>query len=74
MTRLNGVEKTSVVVNTVPTNDTFTLCAELDSGGSRGNFLQANVGEVLMYDRVLNANETSTVENYLSNKWGVPLV
>lgn len=41
--------------------------------GNGGGPLKGDIGEVLFYDRVLNANEISQVKLELSEKWRIPL-
>ena len=38
---------------------------------SSGNFLEADIGEILVYNRLLAAGEISQVETYLTGRWGV---
>jgi len=39
---------------------------DVDTGASNARY-----GEILIYDRQLNASEISQLESYLSNKWGI---
>lgn len=56
---------------------TVTTAYDNNSGpwlGSRrdvGEYLQANIAEVLHWNRALSASERSRVERYLGRKWGV---
>lgn len=38
------------------------------------NYFKGDVGEIIIYGRLLSTNEISAVELYLSNKWGIALV
>jgi len=44
------------------------------SGSAYAWFFEGNIGEVIIYNRVLNSSEQNQVEKYLSNKWGVSLL
>jgi len=56
--------------------------ATLDVGGDLciGNRFAADrawigyLGEILMYNRILNDGEIAVLEDYLSNKWGLTLI
>jgi hypothetical protein len=56
---------------------TVTTAYDNNSGpwlGSRrdvGEYLQADIAEVLHWNRALSASERSRVERYLGRKWGV---
>ena len=43
------------------------------SGGAGGSLLTGSMGELLVFDRFLSAEEDSQIMIYLSNKWGIPL-
>jgi len=74
VTRLNGVQETSLAISSVPTPTSFVIGAELDAGNTPGNFVDIKVGEIIMYDGVLSLAEILEMENYLANKWWAPLV
>ena len=67
-----GYTNGSLVVST-----TVTTAYDNNSGpwlGSRrdvGEYLQADIAEVLFWNRALSASERSRVERYLGRKWGV---
>lgn len=39
--------------------------------GAEANYFDGLVGEVLIYDRILTAQEIEIVQNYLTEKWGI---
>lgn len=39
--------------------------------GAGGRHLEGNIGEILIYDKVLNASEITNVNTYLRTKWGI---
>ncbi len=74
VTRLNGVQKSSFSINAVnDAPDSYVICAELDTGSSTGNFLDAQLGEKLMYTSRLSDPDILSVNQYLSTKFGIPL-
>jgi hypothetical protein len=64
-----GTEATNAFGNDEPDCDAFWIAtrANIDS------WLNGSIAEVIQYNRSLSASERSSVENYLSNKWGVAL-
>jgi hypothetical protein len=46
-------------------------CSGNGSGGSSGNSLNAQVAELIVYNRVLTGTEIANIESYLFTKWGV---
>ena len=40
--------------------------------GSKLYFFKGLIGEIIVYSKILTDSETSEVENYLSQKWGIP--
>jgi hypothetical protein len=70
--RLDKTGKTLTFVGTVAattsaSNNEFFIGN--DAGGTNG--LTGYVGEVILFNKTLNATEYANVENYLSNKWGL---
>jgi hypothetical protein len=53
--------------NTAFTGSGSYVLGDDQTGGDR---LNGHIGELLIFDRELTANERSTIENYLKNKWG----
>jgi len=43
----------------------------INSGASPGETSAVEIGEIILYNRVLTTSEISTVDQYLMNKWGV---
>ncbi len=41
--------------------------------GHYDNFIKADIGEVIIYNRVLKTEERQEIEKYLSKKWGIEL-
>ncbi len=55
-----------------PAGTPFNLGAFADASGTGfTNFFQGDIGEILVYDRVLNTTERDTVRTYLSDKYGI---
>ena len=51
-----------------PEDDRFTI------GGSIGQLLfNGDIGEIIIFDRELSPTERTSIEAYLSNKWGIDL-
>jgi len=74
LTRLNGVLESNEVIGTVTFDSSrFTLCAEFDGTTTPGNFLEADICEILLYDHALALPELESIEAYLGNKWGISL-
>ena len=42
-------------------------------GGADGNRTEGEIAELLIYDRELDTDTESQVEDYLSDKWGIPI-
>ena len=43
-------------------------------GDPDGEMSAANVGEILIYNEVLTTEQRVAVQNYLSDKWAIPVV
>lgn len=72
--RWNGESTTTAVASyTGNTSDTNTALLRI-SGNSTGlaasNF-NGEIGEIVLYDRILSNEEITNIENYLQYKWGV---
>ena len=62
--------KTNIDTNTASTsNPTFAL--QVGAEGDNDQFLEGNIGEIIIYDTALNATDRGKVETYLATKWGV---
>jgi len=72
-TNLNGAFNTLTLANPADPPDAFAIGMELDSGTGASNFLDGEIGEILIYSRELSSAEIVSVEDYLSKKWGIPL-
>ncbi|MGJ8650759.1 MAG: LamG-like jellyroll fold domain-containing protein [Opitutaceae bacterium] len=60
--------------NTSNTNSlNIRLGADAATNDERG-FYTGNLGEVIIYNRVLSDSEREEVESYLANKWSIPTV
>jgi hypothetical protein len=68
---LDGGSPTSV--SRVLLNGDGMVGAEYDIslGGVTTNFLEGNVGEILVYERNLSDNERADLTAYLKEKWGI---
>lgn len=72
--RKNGVGTVTAVSDTLPANADLTPVVPLTLGTrapNAGNWLNALVGEVILYARELSSAEIQTVENHLRRKWGL---
>jgi len=69
---VNGVSQTLVSEDTTCTpNVTETILSVGKDGVD--NYLTANIGEIIIYDRALKTVEREEIEEYLSTKWGIKL-
>ena len=50
-------------------NPSFAL--QVGADGDNGQFMQGNIGEIIVYDTALNATDRGKIETYLATKWGV---
>ncbi len=65
---LNGVKYTSVFnSNTGSGGANFTIGRRSDSTA----YLNGNIGEIIGFNRAVKASEQSSIEKYLSKKWGL---
>jgi hypothetical protein len=76
--RINGAAaNTNPTISAVPISgvEAFAIGQEFDgpSPGTPSNFYGGDMGELLIYDRVLSASEIQAVELYLANKYGITL-
>ena len=75
----SGTTSQSLSVNsgTADTNSngedvaTTDECAIGSNAQSDGSFLIGSIAEIIIYNRALTATEVASVNNYLSNKWGI---
>ncbi len=66
----NGSEiSTAAVSNTLDTSGTTTAIGSYRT--AQANFLNAYIGEIIVYVQVLNVSQQKTVEGYLGKKWGI---
>lgn len=54
------------------TNNTITAQLNICSRATTSLFSSASVGEIIIYDAVLNASQIAAVGTYLTTKWGIP--
>lgn len=73
VTRLNGVQKSSLSISAVTDTDTFLIGAEFDPAPTPGNFWNGKIGEIAIYNRLLTAAEIQQTESYFSSKWDIAL-
>ncbi len=77
ITSLNGVMKTSHSILAVPNVDRFVIGANTtltpDGEDINLNYVNAKIGELLIYNRILSVGEVANVESYLADKWGITL-
>lgn len=83
--RYAGGTSTSLIVSTDNTDTTGTVVAtKTDSGANQvvgGNFdgttltspFVGDLGEIIIYGRLLDSDEISDIRKYLSKKWKIPL-
>lgn len=69
--RINGASLGARSYNGALSTNALSLFLGVDR--SLNNFLNADIAEVLIYDRDLSFSETVEVEDYLSEKWAVEL-
>jgi hypothetical protein len=50
-------------------NPTYAL--QIGADGASDQFLEGNIGEIIIYDTALNSTNRAKVETYLATKWGV---
>jgi len=77
-TRINSVVSTAIQVGTpfiisAIASSGFTFISQI-SQDINSRFWKGDIAEVIAYDFALDAINRSEVEQYLSNKWGIPLV
>ena len=66
----NAPVKNNVATNAASSsNPTFAL--QVGADGDNAQFMEGNIGEILVYDTALNATDRGKVETYLATKWGV---
>jgi hypothetical protein len=78
-TKLDGGNVTYTLNSTTVTGGTSTTPINVNrqtigAGGASGGgdqYLIGWIGESIMFDRVLNATEITTIQKYLKDKWGV---
>jgi hypothetical protein len=72
---LNGAatSTTSVSVADRLTKSLSALNIASSTAGSRNNFFDGNIGEIIIFDRALKNYERQNIEKYLSQKWQIPL-
>ncbi|MES2961015.1 MAG: LamG-like jellyroll fold domain-containing protein [Pseudomonadota bacterium] len=72
---LNGTAGTTTTV--LPANRLTKRLSALNIAsstmGTRSNFFDGNIGEIIIFDRALKNYERQNVEKYLSQKWQIPL-
>jgi hypothetical protein len=59
--------------NTSNTAGSFSVGANVSSPNNIGNFFDGRIGEVLIYNRALSAEERQSVERWLAGRFGVAL-
>jgi prepilin-type N-terminal cleavage/methylation domain-containing protein len=70
----DGTLQTQSTIVTVPKRfSTFCIGCWFD-GSNRQRYLDAYIGEIIMYDRALNNEERFDVEKYLARKWALKLL
>ncbi|MCK5616007.1 hypothetical protein KAR91_79830, partial [Candidatus Pacearchaeota archaeon] len=69
----SGLEDTETQSGDVSTAYTYTI-GGLNSSDTIGTFADAQIAEVIIYNRVLTDAEKSSVDLYLSNKYAITLV
>lgn len=69
--RLNKTSAGLTTVDTVPSQTGATTVMTLGNNNAKTAGLTGAIGEVIMFDKVLNSTEYSNVENYLKTKWNI---
>lgn len=69
---LNGVTTSTAADSGTKTLKVFAIGA-YHNGTAAAEFFGGNLGEIIIFDRALKAEERSSVEKYLSQKWGIKL-
>ena len=69
--RTSGVSKTGTL-GVVNSNAIYLGARAI--GGTFQLFTDYFFGEVIIYDRLLNSMEVRRLENYLTRKWGIPVI
>ncbi len=67
----DGISTTATPTNT--TNEAVNIALGMRNASSPFQHFVGHIGEVLFYNRSLNASERSSVVSYLSSKWGVAI-
>jgi len=72
---LNGTatSTTSVLAADRLTKRLSALNIASSSTGTRNNFFDGNISEIIIFDRALKNYERQNIEKYLSQKWQIPL-
>lgn len=72
--RYNKAQQT-LTFSANPGSQTSNSATVMYIGGNNRNnpksYMDGYIGEVMIWNRTLNATEISQVENYISNKWGI---
>lgn len=68
----NGAAKgegtTATTLSTAATDD-----LSVGNSSIADNFAEGNIGEIIVYDRILKQEERQSVEEYLGKKWGIKM-
>lgn len=68
---LNGAAVKNNVATNAASSSNPTFALQVGADGDNGQFMQGNIGEILIYDTALNATDRGNIESYLATKWGV---
>lgn len=63
------IGSSTTFTTTGTTSNTASLTANLGRKDTGSNFLNGGIAELLVYNKVLNTNEKTFIENYLKNKY-----
>jgi len=69
ITLLTGDTNAGTALPTANASDNFTIGDQ--SGAVKGNGLNGDIAEIIMYDTALSNTDRATVESYLMTKWGI---
>jgi len=74
VTRLNGQQTSSILlVRALDDLDDFVIGAIIRAG-VLDDFLEMDLGELIIYDRALSISEVEEVESYLADKWDLDII
>ena len=69
--RINKSQANSAAIGTGTSSNTTGGLITAGARSDGAEFMQGYIAEVVAYDKTLNSDEISLIENYLTSKWGL---